>query len=242
MPSYHGSTLITDIRHGTTPIDEVRKGTTLVWTRSTKRDDFNRADAATLGSNWTDLGPSSDWKLGVTNGQARVQIPDGLLGGFWDIRTSMARYNVATASADDGYVEVRAASNGDPFSVVSGAAGFVTDIFGRGYNSATSQATTNGVGIRMISGHCWIVRMLTGTPVTQGDGGTFQAGDRLRLTYVSNTHTLTVNGVQRVQWNDSGATASKGANYRSLIVRGQGGKDLLGPRRFSPGIDYVLMG
>lgn len=237
MPSYHGSTPIVDIRQGTALINEVRKGSNLVWSRVTIRDDFARSDAATLGSGWTDYGPSSDHKIGVTDGTAKIQIPDGLVGGFWAQRTDFMRYNVATASADDGYVECKIATKGDPYNALSGLAGFATDVLGRGINTNY----THGVGMRLVAGHCWIVRRVSGTPVTQGDGGTFQAGDVLRHVYIGNVHTLYVNGKSRVTWNDSGGTASKSASYRSLIVGMQGGKDLLGPRRFSPTLEYVLM-
>ncbi|AQT78332.1 hypothetical protein B1R94_02400 [Mycolicibacterium litorale] len=239
MPLYHGTTLITDIRHGATPITEVRHGDEQVWARSVTRDNFDRDDAATLGGNWTDHGPSSDYKMGIENGAARIQIPEGLVGGFFDLRTSRMRFNAATAHADDGYVECRPSSMGSSGSLLNGAlTGFVTQVFGRLSNSAFS----HGMGIELNAGHASIVRLVSGTFAVVKDGGTFVAGNRLRLVYVGNLHRLYRNGYQLCEWNDSGATASKGLGYRSLGVVGQGGKDVLGPRRFSPALDYVLMG
>lgn len=236
MSANRGSALLTDIRHGTVNINEVRKGTILVWTRSTKRDDFDRDDALDLGPNWTDEGPSGDHLLGVENGQCRQRIPDGLLGGFWSLRTSRFRYNLATSIGDDGYIECRPSTRGDGKSATS-LVGYTTQVFGRGSNSAA----THGVGIWMAAGSCGIVSRISNVDTKRGDTLPYQPGDRLRLTYVGDLHTLFKNGTQVSQWNDSGSAASKGSGYRSMIVRGDGAKDLLGPRRFSPALDYVLM-
>lgn len=236
MPIIRGSTQITDIRRGTTLINEVRRGQTLIWTRVVRRDDFDRADSTTLGSNWTDEGSSTDHKIGISSGTARLQIPDGLVGGFWAARTSRMRYNVSVSSADDGYIEAKMASKGDPFTPIA-LGGFISQLFGR----VTNSAFTSGIGFSCIAGHVWITKRISSIDNIAADGGTFQPGDKIRLTYVGNLHTLFVNGAQRAQWNDSGGTVPKGASYRSMGLRCDGGKDLLGPRRFSPAFDYVLM-
>lgn len=236
MPSYHGSINVTDIRHGDTLITEVRKGSILVWDRSTIRDDFDDGDSLTLSSSWVDEGSSWDHKLGVTGGSAKVQIPDGLLGGFFDLRRSRARWDDSVSLSDDGYVECRMSSRGDGFSLTS-LSGFQSQIYGRLSNDDFSE----GVGIDMNAGKCSIVRRVSNIETKMADGGNFQPGDRLRLTYVGYLFTLYVNGVQKAQWNDSGHSSSKGSGYRSLGIRGDGGKDLLGPRRFSPAFDYVVM-
>jgi hypothetical protein len=232
-----GGTLITDVRHGTTLINEVRRGSTLVWTRSVIRDDFDRPDAETLGADWADLGPSSDRLIGINNGYARLIIPDGTLGGFWSLRTSRARFTKATSVQVDGYVECRVGSRGDGKSATS-LVGYTTQVFGRVNNTGTFN---NGIGIELSAGHVWIASRIGTTDARKADGGTFQPGDRLRLTYVTNTHTLFRNGTQVAQWVDSGATVAKGASYASMLLRCDGAKDLLGPRRFSPSVDSVLM-
>lgn len=219
-------------------ITEVRRGSVPVWTRNVTGDDFDREDATTLGDDWTDLGTSTDFKLGITNGMVRVQIPEGLIGGFFDLRTSSARYNQGVGLADDGYVEVRAGSRGDGFSPTS-LSGFGSAVYGRGNNSGST--FSNGVGINFQAGTCSIVTVVSGAWASRAEGGTFQAGDRLRLTFIGNVHTLYVNGTQRAQWTDSGNVVLKGASYRSLIIRSMGGKDLLGPRRFGPMFDAVTM-
>lgn len=245
MTAYRGAAVIPDIRHGTTQINEVRHGTTPRWIRGGVFDNFTRLDVNgnetdvlnTLGSDWTDHGPSSDFKMGVEDGRARVSIPDAMIGGFWDFRTSCWRYNVATNSVDDGFIECRAATLGDDASLTS-LSGYVTEVYGRLSNAAF----THGVGIRMAAGHCWLVRLVGGTPTLMADGGTFQPGARLRHHFTSNLHKLYVDGQDVATWNDSGGTASKGSGFRSLGLLGQGAKDTFGPRRFSPAMDYVMMG
>jgi hypothetical protein len=240
-----GSTIIPDIRHGTTQINEIRHGTTPRWVRGGAFDDFIRLDGAgnaidtpnTLGSDWTDHGPSFDWKLGVEDGRVRVGIPDAMIGAFWDFRTSCARYNVSTNSVDDGFIECLAATQGDGASFTS-PSGFVTEVYGRMSNAAF----THGVGIRMSAGHCWLIRLVGSSPTLVADGGTFQAGARLRHHFAGDLHKLYVDGRLAATWPDSGHTASKGSGFRSLGLLGQGCKDTFGPRRFGPALDYVMMG
>ena len=245
MPARRGSTPVTDVRRGAAVVNEVRRGSTLVWSRSLLllRDDFNRVNADTLGTAWTSHGPSVDRFIGVENNYARVIIPDGLIGGFWALRTSRMRYNAAKLGVDNGYVECRMSTIGSSQTalspLVNGAyAGFISQIFGR----LSDSAFTHGVGLQMVAGHVWIVRRVSNVEVLMADGGTFQAGDVLRLSFSGNVHTLTRNGAQVTQWNDSAGSALSGAAYRSMGIRGDGGKDLLGPRRFSPAFDYVEMG
>lgn len=239
MPSAtRGTTLITDIRHGTVLINEVRRGANLVWTRSVKRDDFNRANSATVGSNWTSLGPSSDYLLGIENKTARVKIPDGLFGGVFALRGSNMRWNVSVATGDNGYIECRPATRGDGFSLTS-LSGFSSTLYGRANN--TGSTLTNGIGIHMQAGTCGIASMSGGSYHVQEDGGNFQPGDRLRLTYVGDIHTLFRNGAEVAQWEDTGHIVARNSSNRSMVLGATGGKDALGPRRFSPALDYVLM-
>lgn len=201
-------------------------------------DDFNRVDAATLGSSWTDLGPSTDYKLGIENGLARVKIPEGLIGGFFDLRTSNARYNVGTLSSGNGYIECRPGSRGDGYSATS-LSGFSTTVYARVNNTGTT--LSNGIGIGMQAGTCYIATLLGTTYTRRVEGGTFQAGERLRLSFAGNVFTLFVNGVQRCVWTDSSNVMSNTASFRSLGVGSLGGKDVLGPRRFGPSLDYVSL-
>ena len=239
-----------DIRRGSTLINSVRRGSTLVWSRSTVsgglipagglfRDDFNRDDADTLGTAWTSHGPSTDKFIGIENGFARLKLGIDQIGGFFDLRTSRMRYNAAKLSVDDGYIEVRMATAGSSQTLLSMS---LTGYVAQAFNRLSDTAFTHGVGIHMVSGRCWIVSRFNNNETLRGDGGNFQAGDVLRLTSVGNLHTLTVNGAQRAQWNDGGGGAWKGTGYRSMGLRSDAGKDLLGPRRYSPAFDYVEVG
>lgn len=232
-----GTTTITDVRVGSTLIKEVRRGGTLVWVRSSIADFFDRDDADTMGSAWTAVG-SPEYSLGVENGYARVRIPEGQLGGVFSLSISRAFFNTSALSGDNGYVECRPMSLGSSASIASPIDGYRTQVFGR----VSTSGFTNGVGIEMTAGHMWICRRVSGTDARMSDGGTFQAGDQLRLTFTGNVHTLTRNGRVATTWTDSSNTVGTGSGNRRLGIRGDGAKDLLGPRRFSPALDYVVMG
>lgn len=232
-----GTTTITDVRVGSTLIKEVRRGGTLVWVRSSIADFFDRDDADTMGSAWTAVG-SPEYSLGVENGYARVRIPEGQLGGVFSLSVSRAYFNTAALSGDDGYVECRPMSLGSSASIASPIDGYRTQVFGR----ASASGMTHGVAIELSAGHLWITRRVASVDTRMADGGTFQPGDQIRLTFAGNVYTLLRNGKTAVAWTDSGNTVSTGVNNRRLGIRGDGAKDLLGPRRFSPALDYVVMG
>jgi hypothetical protein len=236
MPISRGSTSILDIRRGATAINEVRRGATLLWARTGVVDTFDRSDADTLGANWVAQGAAT-YAIGIENRAARVRIPEGQIGGFFSLSTSRMRWSAGVAGGDDGYVECVPVSLG---SAPSGGSpgGYLTEVFRRVSNSAF----THGVGIQLAAGQLSIVRRVASVDTVMVTCGSFQPGDVVRLTQAVNVHTMTRNGMQVGQWNDSGATALKGATYRSLGIRGDGAKDLLGPRRFSPALDYVMMG
>lgn len=238
MPvAYLGSTPITAIKHGALNITNAYRGSVPVWSASAIRDDFDRADADDLGANWDDEGSSLDYLIGITDERARVQIPDGLIGGFWDYRISRMRWNVETLAGDDGFVECRVATKGDNASATS-LSGYRTDVMGR----VTNDDFSEGVGFRLSAGELFIITRISDTDAVRAEGGSFQAGDVIQQTFVGHTHRLFRNGDQVAVWEDTGPVASIGSGYRSLGIRQEGAKDLLGPRRFSPAFDYVMMG
>jgi len=238
-----GSTLYTDIRIGATALEEVRLGSVQLWTATLLGTDFGPLpDAADLGADWTDEGSADGILIGVTNGIARIQIPDAAIGGPISFHTSKMRYDAAPALADDGYIECQMASKGSGYDLTS-LANFNTHIYGRGSNSSYD----DGVGIGMQAGQCWITRRVANVTTVVSDSlldnsASFQPGDKLRLEYVNRLFTLWVAGVKRVTWTDSGDTSEKDSDHRSLLIDQQGGKSINGPRRFSPAFDYVRMG
>lgn len=245
MPAaYHGSTILPSIQKGSTPINSVYKGSTLLWTRGGVFIDFSQLpDAATLDpTQWDDNGPSTDWKLGITNGKTQIKIPDGLIGGFWDYRISYARYSHIVNAADDGFVEARLATRGADASLLTALFGYKSVLKFRVPNTGPQN---NGIGVHFLAGHCWLMADQSGTEVQMADGGSFQPGDVVRVTSTGNLHILTLNGVEPngdCRWDDSGSTVHKGTEFRSLQLGASGAKDFLGPREFSPAFDYVRMG
>lgn len=236
---FAGQNRIKQIMVGNRPVREVRVGNELVWAYNLIGDDFDREDVDnSLGSNWTNIGPSGDRLLSIENQTARVYMPDGLIGGFWDARLAMSRWNAGTATEDDGYVEVRPTTRGDAYSWWAGG-GFASAVLGR---CNASGPLTHGVGINLYAGICFIEIVVNGTGTLVANGGPFQAGNRIRLTYTGRDLVLTVKGTTRATWTDTNMVTGLGASYRSLVIAGSAGKDLLGPRRYSPSMDDVVMG
>lgn len=236
---FAGTTRIKQIMVGNQPVREVRVGNELVWAYNLMGDDFDRDDVDnSLGSDWTNIGPSGDRRLSIENNSVRVYMPDGLIGGFWDARLSMSRWNQSTATDDDGYVEVRPVSRGDNASFWAGG-GFNSAVLGR---CNASGPLTHGVGINLFAGTCFIMIAVNGNGSLVASGGPFQPGNRIRLTYTGRTFVLTVNGNTRATWSDDNMVTGLGSSYRSLVIAASAGKDLLGPRRFSPVLDNVVMG
>lgn len=236
MPIYRGTTPITALYRGTAPILNVYRGTTLIWSPGGARDDFERDDGP-LGSDWVDLGPSTDRKLGIEDGRVRLQTPEGALGGIFDVRDSRYRH-ITQATSGDGYISARFGTKGAGTGFLIAAPVF--DVMARGNNTGSTH--THGVGIRVVSGHAYLVSRTASATTVRGDGGTFQPGDDLLHTFVGNLHTLYVAGQQKAVWNDFGGLALNTASYRSLIIHGDGYKEFLGPRRYAPALDRVAMG
>lgn len=228
----HGGAGLIRIAHGGQDIVQVRRGTDLIWSSAILRDDFNRDDSDTLGADWTATGTNT-YKLGVVGRAARVAIPDGLIS--LALNTDRARFNKGTVLQDDYELEFLVGTKGSDDSITGTK--HRTQVFARGSNGGT----THGVGVDLYASQISIVRRVSSTDTIMLACGAFAAGDKGIMRGVGNLHSLYVNGSFRGEWNDSGNTAQKGSGYRSMIIRGDGSKDLLGPRRFSPTLDYVQL-
>ncbi|WAB09213.1 hypothetical protein SEA_LITTLEMUNCHKIN_37 [Gordonia phage LittleMunchkin] len=222
-----GGKLITDVRLGTKPITQIRRGSQLIWSKATLRDDFNRADSIGLGANWTDLGPATaPYLASVTNNYARLNIPSNLVN--LDLKTSRYRYTAGVKPNDNGHIETRVAIKGD--------AGWdrITEVYGW-----MNVDMSGGVAIRFDGSVASIVRRVNNTSVVVATGGTYAAGDILKLSRNGQTWTLRRNGQLAVEWVDDGNTVTTGAAFRSLGLLVTGTKDTLGPRRYSAAVDYI---
>lgn len=248
MPRYLGSTPQTSRYIGEDRILQFYRGTNLIWNDTRLIDLFDDKDAdgnpdvITLAGTgrWTDLGPYPVIpipypKLAIYRGIMRLNLPDGLLVSA--MATNRARYNVQHPG-DDGYIEARVATKGSgtppPFMGWTAA----TDVYRRGNNTTGNQ--THGVGFRLRQSQLWIVSMTAGNDTERADCGSFAANDIIRLESTGNLHKLYRNGLLAGQWNDTGGLALSGASYRSMILRSDASKDLLGPRRFGPALDWVI--
>lgn len=236
MALYFGTSKVQALYLGEAEIQNLYLGSTLVWTKNVLRDEFDRADASNLGSDWLDESEYflSSYGIGVVDEVARIVLPDGLLSYGYIHR--QVRYIDGLAPAPDGYIEIKAATSGANPDIL--AHRFYTRVFGRNSNSDM----THGVGIQLEASKLAIVRRVASIDTVMVECGSFSAGDVLRLTSTGNLHTLTRNGSFAGEWNDSGATAQSGASYRALGISMYAGKDLLGPRRFSPTLEYVEFG
>ncbi|MFA5707949.1 hypothetical protein [Mycolicibacterium sp.] len=235
MPNrYIGGKLVRRRYFGDREIKARYLGNQLVWSASGIRDDFNRDDAPTLGAGWVDHGPASTYKAGVVNGMCRLAVPDGLLA--LALITSRQRCVIDTLDRDDGYIEFRVGSQGSGPSITGDLCR--TTVFGRVSNAAF----THGVGIGVDSSTIRLVRRVAGSESVVENFGAFSAGDVIRHRFQGDLHTVYRNGKFVGEWDDDEQTAARGAGFRSLGVVVMASKDLLGPRRFGPALDYVEMG
>lgn len=230
---YFGDQPVARRYFGSIPIKARYFGDQLVWSSARIGDHFNRPDAPTLGPDWTDHGPSATYKAGVVNGMCRLAVPDGLLA--LALITSRQRYNAAILDKDDGYIEFRIGSQGSGPSITGDLCR--TTVFAR----VSNNGFTHGVGIGLDSSTLRIVRRVNNTETVTENCGAFSAGDIIRYDFRGDLHTVRRNGKFAGEWEDTGQTAARGPDYRSLGLAVMASKDILGPRRFGPAIDYIDM-
>lgn len=233
MPGlYIGSAPVQGLYIGATPVQQLYKGSTLVWSRSGVRDDFNRDD---LGATWTHYGPANDFVADIVNGMLRLDIPDGQVAVA--LKTDRIRFNAAKVSGTDYYLEFRVGTQGSGDSITGTK--HRTQVFAR----VSDGAFTHGVGVELLNSKLAIVRRVANVEtIMVPDCGAFAAGDIIGMRGVGNLHTLRRNGQFAGEWPDTAATAASGPGYKSIGARVDASKDLLGPRRFSPGIDWIEAG
>lgn len=161
--------------------------------------------------------------IGIIGGRARMIIADGLMS--LDTRTSRFRWPTPLTN-DDGFLEVRLADAGSP--------GMMTQVFRRYSDSGYH----NGVGMQFNDSQVSIVQRLgNGDTLVAPNAASAGGGDRFRLDQVGTEHVLTKNG--RTVADITLGGAASGAGNMSVGMLMQGGKELLGQRRFSPALDYL---
>lgn len=148
-------------------------------------DDFNRADAANLGANWTNKRNG----FGIFTNQADISVA----------ADDNISYYSAISWPNDGYTQAvcaaAAAANRTMlvgYRIQSGANGQRSGYYGGvdGRNQGN-----NNLGI-------WLWNVSTPTLLTFDAGTVLAANDVLKLTCIGTTITLYVNGVQKLQGTD----------------------------------------
>lgn len=226
---------IVSIKYGASgqDVDQVIKDGNIYWSRSLMHESANRADAVGMGANWTNVlntgdGGGSPYLASIFAGTIRMNIPDGLIG--LNPQTSSWRWTPNVTNGDDGYIEVQIANKG---SVLDEAA------YSCAWRRCLNTGFTTAVGLGFFPSGVKIVRRLANANVAMQDCGSFSDGDIIRMIQTGNNHEVYREGVSVGGWNDSGATAAKGSNNRSMALTMGGTKDFLGPRRFSASFNYI---
>ena len=101
----------------------------LSWVEANAQRVFLGAEDLNLSDTFERGDALSDRCLGVfvyarewERGRAKGEVEDGLVGGVFSLRTSVARYTAQTALSDTGFIEVRAGSRGERETLVIDAA------------------------------------------------------------------------------------------------------------------------
>jgi hypothetical protein len=242
MPIHLGDRAVSKVFVGSRRVDRVMLGGQRIWSGTDLYDDFNRPDEPLDAGTWHNEGPALDYKAAVVGNRMRLGIPDGLVGLVQ--RTSQMTYTGAHATTESGYLETLVASTGDSIPTLFGSLNFVTQVFGR----MPVTGFEDGVGIDLRASQVGLVVRRDFFNDRVRVFGAFGAGDLIRLRWVvasgqPTTYTMFRNGQQLGDpWVDSTNRVVGGSGHRSLGVRVDGSKDLLGPRRFSPALDWVEYG
>lgn len=218
-----GGKVITGIRAQGKTITRVRAQGRDVWTASVLTDLFDREDG-TLGPDWVLETKSGSYEIGIHAQGARFGIPDGLLG--LTTKDATHRFVKAQSVSADGYLETQIAHKGS------------YDHSTRVYRRYANTGGASGVGFDFRDSRAYITKRVGNANTLVLDLSSFVVGDVFRMRQVGNLHSAWKNGefVGEVTISD----APSGTGNRSLGLRMEGSKDLLGPRRFSPQLNYIM--
>ncbi|AVO21736.1 hypothetical protein SEA_GODPHATHER_34 [Mycobacterium phage GodPhather] len=235
MPIFDRGSPIIRIVDAGSDIVEVRQGSALIWSASTIFVDFGQMpNRGNLAPEWEHL--AGDFPLGVVDGKARSTLPDGQVA--WSHFTSQARYVEEQMPNADYFLEFQIGSQGAGDSWLFNTK-HRTQVLVRCNNTGS---VTNAVGVDLYASTLRIVRRSGSTSnQTMVSCGAYAPGDIVQLRGVGNEHFLYCNGEYRESWDDEAGSVQSGPSYRSLVINNDASKDLLGPRRFGPTINYVQL-
>lgn len=226
MPIRTGGKLITGIRAQGKTITRVRQGGKDLWSASLLTDLFDRDDSPTLGPGWLCEVKSTlvDYEIGIHAEGARFAIPDGLIA--LTTKEAVHRYVAAQSLSADGYLETQISHKGS------------YDHSTRVWRRYANTGGASGVGFDFRDSTAYITKRVGNANTLVLELSSFIVGDVFRMRQVGNLHSAWKNGefVGEATITD----APSGAANRSLGLRMEGSKDLLGPRRFSPQLNYIM--
>lgn len=222
MPIRAAGRTITAIRAQGKSISQIRAQGRVVWSASSLTDLFDRDDGP-LGPDWVLESKSGTYEIAVHAKGARFGIPDGLLG--LTTKDATHRYVAATSVSGDGYLETQIANKG------------AYDHSTRVYRRYANTGGASGVGFDFRDSRAYITKRVGGANTLVLDLGAFVVGDVFRMRQNGTLHSVWRNG--EFVGETPIADAPNGAGNRSVALRMEGSKDLLGPRRFSPTLNYV---
>lgn len=221
-----GGTALRGARWGDRVITQARLGNQLLWSASSQRDDFERAQ---LGDLWVPVGGTSGtYQATIVNGSLRLNIPDGLISE--SLRTARHRFIGATAQNENGVLKIRVGSRGDDDG------GLYTQVFDWMPNDDTG---SSGVGIELRASNLYIVRRVANNDQQMAHCGSYLPGEDIWLASNGRNYSMYRQGKFVGAWPDEGGTAVRGPDNRSMGVVVRGFKGFFGPRRFSAAIDYI---
>lgn len=228
---------IASIKYGTLDVDKAILNGNIFWTRALMVDSFNIADQLGLdAAKWMNIlntgdGGGSPYLTSVANGNARMNVPDGLIG--LNTQFSHWRWTANVTNGDDGYIETQIGNRGS-----SDDAALYTGVWRRTLNTNTTTFTA-GVGMVFSPAGLLLTSRISSVNVTRYNCGAFSDGDIARLIQTGNVHEVYLNGQSVGVWNDSGGLAAKASTNRSMVVSTSASKAFLGGRRYSASLNYV---
>ncbi len=214
---------ITAIRSQGHSISRVRYQGRDVWTASQLVDLFDRPDGP-LGPDWVLENKTVSFiELGISSGAVRFNMPDGMIA--LTTHEATHRFIGGLSASADGILETQIAHKG--------SYDHSTRVWRRYANSGGG----SGVGFDFRDSTAYITKRVGGQNSLVLNLGAFAVGDVFLQRQVGSLISAWRNGefVGEAPVPD----VPTGSSNRSIGLRQEGSKDILGPRRFSPALNYI---
>ena len=226
------------VRIGEIAVTKAILGLTTVMNTAAVYDTFSRSNRfLDDDGRWVNVGPATDYRAFIENTVVRVGIPDEVTESIEAV--SYMRCRMGEAPADDGYVQCRVFTKGDPTVSLDPTKTYQTALFGK-----VNEDFTDGVGIHLAASQLSLVVRKDGTDNIVALFGQYSVNDVVRLNFVGKNYTVFCNGQERGSWSDNFSQVVSGEDHRfcGLRVHGAHEGSKPGPRQFSPALDFVEYG